>query len=304
MGKISGYAIDSTPNVGDKLIGTDVNDLNATKNFTIGQILSLGATSGLLVPYTGATGPVTLGVHGITANSFTKAGGTSSQFLKADGSVDANTYLTSSSLSGLVPYTGASTNVNLGSNSITANSFIKVGGTSAQFLKANGTVDSNTYLTANTLSVPQVLNGTSFATQAPSALDTPLLVSFGAAQSNVDVSLDAGGTITFNTGGVYFINAFGSVERQGSSGGVAILLFRVLLNGTQISATKGFHLDSPNLDIPYEVTIPFKAQAGDVMRFQIMRDSSGINQGGLYGHTVLGGWPNVPSSQIQIWKLS
>jgi hypothetical protein len=224
--------------------------------------------------------------------------------LKADGSVDANTYLTSSSLSGLVPYTGASTNVNLGSNSITANSFIKVGGTSAQFLKANGTVDSNTYLTANTLSVPQVLNGTSFATQAPSALDTPLLVSFGAAQSNVDVSLDAGGTITFNTGGVYFINAFGSVERQGSSGGVAILLFRVLLNGTQISATKGFHLDSPNLDIPYEVTIPFKAQAGDVMRFQIMRDSSGINQGGLYGHTVLGGWPNVPSSQIQIWKLS
>jgi hypothetical protein len=304
MGKISGYANDSTPNVGDKLIGTDVNDLNATKNFTIGQILSLGASSGLLVPYTGATGPVTLGVHGITANSFIKAGGTSAQFLKADGSVDSNAYLTSSSLSGLVPYTGASTNVNLGSNNITANSFVKVGGTSAQFLKANGTVDSNTYLTANTLNIPQVLNGTSFVTQAPSALDTPLLVSFGAAQSNVDVSLDAGGTITFNTGGVYFINAFGSVERQGSSGGVAILLFRVLLNGAQLSTTKAFYLDTPNLDIPYEVTIPFKAQAGDSLRFQIMRDSSGVNQGGLYGHTVLGGWPNVPSSQIQIWKLN
>jgi hypothetical protein len=304
MGKISGYANDSTPNVGDKLIGTDVNDLNATKNFTIGQILSLGASSGLLVPYTGATGPVNLGVHGITANSFIKAGGTSSQFLKADGTVDANTYLTSSSLSGLVPYTGASTNVNLGSNNITANSFVKVGGTSAQFLKANGSVDSNTYLTANTLSVPQVLNGVSFDIQAPSALDTPLGVSFGPAQSNVDVSLAVDGTVTFNTGGVYFINAFGSVERQGGSGGVAILLFRVLLNGTQISTTKGFHLDSINLDIPYEVTIPFKAQAGDSLRFQIMRDSSGVNQGGLYGHTVLGGWPNVPSSQIQIWKLS
>jgi hypothetical protein len=304
MGKISGYANDSTPNVGDKLIGTDVNDLNATKNFTIGQILSLGASSGLLVPYTGATGPVTLGVHGITANSFIKAGGTSAQFLKADGTVDSNAYLTSSSLSGLVPYTGASTNVNLGSNNITANSFVKVGGTSAQFLKANGTVDSNTYLTANTLNIPQVLNGTSFVTQAPSALDTPLVVSFGAAQSNVDVSLDAGGTIVFNTGGVYFINAFGSVERQGSSGGVAILLFRVLLNGAQLSTTKAFYLDTPNLDIPYEVTIPFKAQAGDSLRFQIMRDSSGVNQGGLYGHTVLGGWPNVPSSQIQIWKLN
>jgi hypothetical protein len=107
MGKISGYAIDSTPNVGDKLIGTDVNDLNATKNFTIGQILSLGATSGLLVPYTGATGPVTLGVHGITANSFVKAGGTSAQFLKADGSVDSNTYATAASVSALTPYYGS-----------------------------------------------------------------------------------------------------------------------------------------------------------------------------------------------------
>jgi hypothetical protein len=304
MGKISTYAVDSNPSLSDKLIGTEVGNLDATKNYTISSILSLGTSSGLLVPYTGATGPVTLGVHGITANSFTKAGGTSAQFLKADGSVDSTTYATAASLNSYVPYTGASADVNLGSNDITANSFVKVGGTSSQFLKANGTVDSNTYLTVNTLNVPQVLNGTSFVTQAPSALDTPLLVSFGAAQSNVDVSLDAGGTIVFNTGGVYFINAFGSVERQGSSGGVAILLFRVLLNGTQISTTKGFHLDTPNLDVPYEVTIPFKAQAGDSLRFQIMRDSSGVNQGGLYGHTVLGGWPNVPSSQIQIWKLS
>lgn len=304
MGKISTYAQVSNPSLSDKVIGTDVSNMDSTKNFTIADILSLGSSSGLLVPYTGATGSVDLGVHTIRANSFIKQGGTSSQFLKADGSVDSNTYALSSALTNFVPYTGASANVNLGANNITANSFVKVGGTSAQFLKADGTVDSNTYLTANTLNIPQVLNGTSFVTQAPSALDTPLVVSFGAAQSNVDVTLDAGGTIVFNTGGVYFINAFGSVERQGSSGGVAVLLFRVILNGTQISATKGFHLDTPNLDIPYEVTIPFKAQAGDSLRFQIMRDSSGVNQGGLYGHTVLGGWPNVPSSQIQIWKLS
>ena len=304
MAKISTYANDSTPSLSDKVIGTDVGNMDATKNFTISQILNLGTTSGLFVPYTGALANVNLGSYSLTANSIIKSGGTASQFLKADGSVDSNTYALSSALTNFVPYTGASTNVNLGANNITANSFIKVGGTSAQFLKANGTVDSNTYLTANTLNIPQVLNGTSFVTQAPSALDTPLVVSFGAAQSNVDVTLDAGGTIVFNTGGVYFINAFGSVERQGSSGGVAVLLFRVLLNGTQISATKGFHLDTPNLDIPYEVTIPFKAQAGDSLRFQIMRDSSGVNQGGLYGHTVLGGWPNIPSSQIQIWKLS
>ena len=170
MGKISGYANDSTPNVGDKLIGTDVNDLNATKNFTIGQILSLGASSGLLVPYTGATGPVNLGVHGITANSFIKTGGTSSQFLKADGSVDSNTYLTSSSLSGLVPYTGAVSSVNLGSNNITANSFIKVGGLSTQFLKANGTVDSTVYATASSVTALTPYYGSFYDTTLQTAL--------------------------------------------------------------------------------------------------------------------------------------
>lgn len=201
MGKISSYANDSTPNLTDKLIGTDVNNMDATKNYLIGDIVSL----------------------------------------------------------------------------------------------ANATLSAN-----------QVLNGTSFVTQAPSALDTPLIVSFGAAQGSpsTDVSLDAFGKVTFNKAGLYMINGFGSVERQGSSGGVAILLFRARLNGTQVSATKGFHLDTPNLDIPYEVTIPFQANVGDIFWFEIMRDSSGVNQGGLYGHTVLGGWPNVPSSQIQIWKLN
>jgi hypothetical protein len=101
MGKISGYANDSTPNLGDKLIGTDVDNLNATKNFTIGQILSLGTSSGLFVPYTGATGDVDLGVYNITANSFIKAGGTSSEFLKADGSVDSTVYATASSVTAL-----------------------------------------------------------------------------------------------------------------------------------------------------------------------------------------------------------
>lgn len=45
----------------------------------------------------------------INANKFTVNGGTSSQFLKADGSVDSNTYLTSSSLSNYVTSTSLNT---------------------------------------------------------------------------------------------------------------------------------------------------------------------------------------------------
>jgi hypothetical protein len=172
MGKISTYAVDSNPSLSDKLIGTEVGNLDATKNYTISSILSLGTSSGLFVPYTGATGPVTLGVHGITANSFTKAGGTSTQFLKADGSVDSTTYATAASLTSYVPYTGASTNVNLGANNITANSFIKVGGTSAQFLKADGSVDSTSYATAASVTALAPKYGSFYDTALQTALVT------------------------------------------------------------------------------------------------------------------------------------
>jgi len=71
-------------------------------------------------------------------------------FVKASGttiSYDNSTYLTTSSAaSTYVPYTGATANVNLGQNySLTAALIIKSGGTSTQFLKADGTIDTNTY---------------------------------------------------------------------------------------------------------------------------------------------------------------
>ena len=50
MSKISSYANDSTPNLSDKVIGTDVDNMNATKNFTIGQILSLLSGAILTLP--------------------------------------------------------------------------------------------------------------------------------------------------------------------------------------------------------------------------------------------------------------
>lgn len=45
MAKISTYIIDATPTLSDKVIGTDVNDLNMTKNYTIGDIVSLANTN-------------------------------------------------------------------------------------------------------------------------------------------------------------------------------------------------------------------------------------------------------------------
>jgi len=68
----------------------------------------------------------------VTAVSLIKSGGTSTQFLKADGSVDSNTYLTTSSASSTyVPYTGATGTVNLNAQTLT--NVGALSGTSATF---------------------------------------------------------------------------------------------------------------------------------------------------------------------------
>lgn len=170
----------------------------------------------------------------------------------------------------------------------------------------NYTIGSIASVCASVFQFTPVLAAQSTVTQAPSALDTPLQVTFGAAQgtSGDAVMISSGGLITFNETGLYLINGYGSVERQGSSGGTAILLFRFLVNGTQAGSVKAFHLDTPNVSTPYEITFPINiTTAGTTASFQIMRDSSGVNAGGLYPHTNLGGWSNVPSTEVNIWQL-
>ena len=63
--------------------------------------------SGALVAYITNAGS-------IYGSSFIKSGGSSSQFLKADGSVDSSSY---------VPYTGASSNLDMGGYTVTASAF-------------------------------------------------------------------------------------------------------------------------------------------------------------------------------------
>ena len=156
-------------------------------------------------------------------------------------------------------------------------------------------------------SATSVLYAFSTVNQAPSVLDTPLQVTFGAAQNTATdpVMLDALGNITFNKTGMYLFNGFGNIERQGSSGGVSVLLFRALIDGVQAGVVKGFELNTTGVMFPYETTIVINiTEVGTVLTWEILRDSSGVNQGGMYTHTALGPWDDVPSAQIQIFKFS
>ena len=72
------------------MIGTDVDNLNNTKNFSLSEIGNLIGQD--YVPYVGATGNVDLGAFGITSDYFAVQGGTAAQFLKADGTLDSTLY--------------------------------------------------------------------------------------------------------------------------------------------------------------------------------------------------------------------
>ena len=153
-----------------------------------------------------------------------------------------------------------------------------------------------------------VLTATSDIAQEPSGIGVETQVSFGPAQSNSTLTLAANGLVTFLETGSYIINGYGSVERQGSSGGVSIFLFRFLVDGVQVGNTKGFHLDSTDIVFPYEITFPLDiTTVGTTISFEVMRDDTGSgngkNQGGLYPHLNASGWSNVPSADLNIWKL-
>jgi len=165
----------------DTRTGAALTDLILIGDPTSGTSFKLTATAfrTLLnnVPYTGATTNVNLGAFNLTAASIIRTGGTSSQFLKADGSVDSSTYqplltnpVTGTGASGQVAYWNG-TSSQTGSNNLFWNS-------------ANNRLGINT----NTPTASLQVVGTMKAT----LVETPLVYSTGSDQIGLGTQ---GGTI-------------------------------------------------------------------------------------------------------------
>jgi hypothetical protein len=132
----NGYVVQGTTRLSLFLEGVSLNDVFNELNFVAGSSTSitkfLNTTTrqtDLTIASTDTLQTVTnrgaTTTKDITAKSFIKTGGLSSEFLKADGSSDSTAYLpTATASSTYVPYTGATGDVNLGANNLTANDVI------------------------------------------------------------------------------------------------------------------------------------------------------------------------------------
>lgn len=149
----------------------------------------------------------------------------------------------------------------------------------------------------------QVLTGFSTAaSQAPAGLDTPLQVEFGAGVITTDATLAANGTLTFNTPGDYIITLFLRFGRT-AGGGTAILLNRFLVNGVQGLNSNAVKLPDQDTVLPFSTSLNVNAAAGATFQLQIMRDSAGINNGGLFRILpTVAGWNLAPCATIVVSK--
>ena len=164
--------------------------------------------------------------------------------------------------------------------------------------------DSPIYAAAGVKEV-EVLRAASSVAQAPSAVDTPLQVAFGAAQGAPadPVSISSAGLVKFNASGNYAVRIKLQAGRTGASG-TSILLSRLLLAGSQYGSPAATKLVSADVTIPIESRVVINATAGQTFSVQIMRDSAGSNFGGVFPQAAaVTAWGTAPSALLVISRL-
>lgn len=178
--------------------------------------------------------------------------------------------------------------------------------TAGQVLKANGD-GSTSFVAPNTLSninILSTLEAISTTTQNPVAADTPYQVVFGSGNSNTEVTVASNGVITINTAGLYLITFDLNFSRANNTG-ISTVISRVLINGAATNFTNAVKMDTSVNIQPTNFVLFRSFSAADVITVQIIRDSAGANDGGLYTFDpVLAGWANTPSAAVRIQKIA
>lgn len=151
----------------------------------------------------------------------------------------------------------------------------------------------------------EILRAASTVIQAPTVVDTPLQLTFGAAQGSIanTVMINAAGLVTFNTAGNYAVRIKLQNGRTGASG-TSILLSRILLNGAQIGSPAAAKITQAESIFATDSRVVVNVTAGQTFSVQIMRDSAGTNFGGVYPQAAtVTAWGTAPSALLVVSRL-
>lgn len=169
------------------------------------------------------------------------------------------------------------------------------------------TADSMAYAATGFKEV-EILRAFATTTQQPSALNTPLQVTFGAAQKapSDPVMINAAGLVTFNQAGNYAVRIKLQCGRLALAG-QATVNSRILINGAQYGSPSAARIDSSAQIVPTESRVALNGiAAATTFQVQIMRDGadSGVNAGGIFAVTsAVPAWGISPSSLLVISRL-
>lgn len=159
--------------------------------------------------------------------------------------------------------------------------------------------------------IERLLNATSTATNQDPTGTGPanaIQIEFGPAQFGPTdpVQISALGDVTFNEAGLYRVKIAIQIGRTGA-GGISEMLFRALVAGTQAGRTVAAKLDNANVIIPHSDEAWLNIPAASVITYEVMRDSSGMDSGGLVGQDVTvepGSWNQDACAELRIerWR--
>lgn len=178
-------------------------------------------------------------------------------------------------------------------------------GATANYVYAANGLGSASFVLPSTLQNLVLVNTISNSRSVdinPVVLDTPIDATFDGTVSNSDINMNASGVITFNTAGVYF-TTFNLNFGRTAGAGTAVVAARLLLNGAQFGFTQVLRMDDAVNTRPAQFNIIRGYNAADQIKVEVMRDSSGINNGGLLSVPITpAGWGDVPSYWVRVSK--
>jgi hypothetical protein len=152
--------------------------------------------------------------------------------------------------------------------------------------------------------IESALVANSLVDQLPAGLGLPLQITWGGAQTTTWFDVDVLGNITCLVTDEYTLRAKISVGRRGAPTGVSQIYTRMLINGVQAGPSSHSIIDNPDIEIPFDFETNGSLTQGDILTFEIIRDTDGNDSGGLYAGTPdVVGWNPSPSARLLLSRF-